>query len=87
MVLPGVTPVASRFSLPMEVVTVSIHRLSPPIWSEGLGETGLSPGAVVGMIQFSDMAGLAAREFIGSLRAPSSILVACTATSFWGELL
>ena len=29
MVLLGITLVASRFSLPMEVVTVSIHGLSP----------------------------------------------------------
>ena len=49
-VSPGITPVASKFSLPMEVVTVSIHGLSPPTWSEGVGETGSSPGTVVGMI-------------------------------------
>ena len=82
MVLPGVTPVASRFSLPMAAVTVSIHGLSPPTWSEGVGQTGSSPGAVVGMIQFSAMAGLAAQGFIRSLGVPLSILVAGTATSF-----
>ena len=41
--LPGVTPVVSRFNLPMEAVTVSIHGLSPPTWSEGVGETGVVP--------------------------------------------
>ena len=60
-VLPGVTSVASRFSLPMAVVTVSIHGLSPPTWSEGVGEAGSSPGVMVGMIWFSALAGLAAR--------------------------
>ena len=84
-VLPGVTPVASRFSLPIEAVTVSIHGLSPPTWSEGVGETGLSPSAVVGIIQFSDMAGLAAWRSIRSLGAPLAILVAGTGTSFLGR--
>ena len=84
-VSPGVTPVASRFNLPMEVVTVSIYGLSPPTWSEGVGETSLSPSLVVGMIWFSAMAGLAAWGFIRSLRAPLSISVAGTITSFLGR--
>ena len=87
MVLLGVTPVASRFNLPMEVVTVSIHGPSPPTWSEGVGETGLSPSLVVGMIQFSTTAGLAAQGFIRSLGVPLSILVTGTITSFFGRTL
>ena len=50
MVLLGVTPVASRFNLPMEAVTVSIHGFSPLTWSEGVGETSMSPSLVVGII-------------------------------------
>ena len=84
-VLLGVTPVASRFSLPMEVVTVSIHGLSPPTWSEGVGEAGSSPGVMVGMIWFSTVAGLSAYGFIRSLGAPLSCLVTGTATSFLGR--
>ena len=85
MLLPGVTPVASRFSIPREAVTISIYGLSPPTWSEGVGESSLSSGLVVGMIQFSAMAGLAAHGFIRSLRMPVSILVTGTITSFLGR--
>ena len=81
-VLPVVSPVASRFNLPMEAVTVSIHGLSPPTWSEGVGEASLSPGLVVGITHFS---GLAAWGFMRSLGLPLSILVTDTITSFWGR--
>ena len=46
---------------PVQVVTVSIHGISPHTWSEGVGEIDSSPGAVVGIIWFLDMAGLAAQ--------------------------
>ena len=85
MVSLGVTPVASRFNHPMEVVTVSIHGFSPLTWSEDVGETGLSPSLVVGMIQFSTIAGLAAEGFIRSPRVPVSILVTGTITSSLGR--
>ena len=86
-VLLGVTPVASRFSLPMEVVTVSIHGLSPPTWSEGVGETGSSPGEVVGTIWFSAMAGLAAWGIsdLSECHCPFQLLALLP--HFGGELL
>ena len=37
MVPPEVTPVASTFSLPTDVVTINTHCFSPPTWSEGVG--------------------------------------------------
>ena len=79
MVSPGVTPVASKFNLPTEVVTVSMHCFSPPTWLEGVGEpASLSPSLVVGMTQFSAMAGLVAQEVIRSLRA--SVLISAAGT-------
>ena len=49
MVLPEVTPVASKFSLPTEMVTVNKHCFSPPTWSEGIGGLpSLSTYPVVG---------------------------------------
>ena len=81
-VLPGVTPMASRFNLPIGVVTVNIRGSSPLTWLGGVGETGWSPGPVIGMIWFSVMVGLAAQGSIRSLWAPVSILVV---TSFWGR--
>ena len=32
----GVTPVASKFSLPIEAVTVNTHHLSPSVWLDGV---------------------------------------------------
>ena len=84
-VLPGITAVASRFSIPMEVVTVSIHGLSPPTWLEGVREAGSSPGVMVGMIWLSAIAGLAAQGFIRSLGVPLSLWVTGTATFFLGR--
>ena len=60
-VLPGITPVASTFNLSTEVVTVSMHRFSPPYLVRRCGrDSQLFHSPVVGTTQFSAMTGLAA---------------------------
>ena len=57
-----VTPVASKFSLPTEVVTVNTHCFSPPTWLEGVGGlASLSTNPVLGTTQLSALAGLVAQ--------------------------
>ena len=75
----GATPVASKFNLPKEVVTVSMHCFSPPTWSEGVGEmASLSPSLVVGTTWSSVMEGLVAWGVIGSSKASRSVLATGT---------
>ena len=68
-VSPGVTLVASKFNLPTEVVTVNMHCLSPPAWSDGVwGLAILSTDLVVGTTQLSVLAGLVAQSVNRSFR-------------------
>ena len=72
---PGVTPVASKFNLPMEAVTVNMHYFSLPTWSEGVGgPASLSSDPVVGTTQLFAMAGLAAQMVTRFFGATVSIL-------------
>ena len=57
-----VTPVASKFSLPTEVVTINMHCFSPPTWLEGIrGPDSLSTDLVVGTTWLSASAGIVAQ--------------------------
>ena len=59
MVPSQVTPVASKFSLPTEVVTVNVHCFSSPTWSKGMaGPPSLSTDLVVGTTHLSALAGV-----------------------------
>ena len=74
-VSPEITPVASKFSLPTEVITINMHCFPLPTWLEGVGGlASLSTDAVVGTTQLSTSAGPVAQMVARSFGVSMSIL-------------
>ena len=79
---PGVTPVASKFSLPIEAVTVTTHHLSSSAWLDGVRElASLTTDPVVGTTWVSTSVRLVAQLVSGSFGVSISDLVKRTMAS------